>query len=260
MPNRILKESICSSDSLNELSWFEEVVFYRLIVKCDDYGRYDGRAKMLKGSLFPLKDNVTASSLDSAIDKLASVGLVRRYNVNGKPYLHLPTWSEHQSVRAANSKYPDPEDADIVIDASEVIFDEENASESTCKQMYADDFNGNQPSANVPDIRYSINDIRYTRESACARAREDSPTKLTYGRFENVLLTEEEHEKLREAYPTDYQQRVDRLSAYLKQSGKSYESHYATICIWADEDKKKSADGTGSFDADEFFALAVKRV
>ena len=53
MPNRILKESICRSEEIDSLSWFEEVLFYRLIVICDDFGRYDGRAKIIKGSCFP---------------------------------------------------------------------------------------------------------------------------------------------------------------------------------------------------------------
>ena len=44
MPNRIIKESICRSEEIDSLSWFEEVLFYRLIVTCDDFGRYDGRA------------------------------------------------------------------------------------------------------------------------------------------------------------------------------------------------------------------------
>lgn len=56
MPNRIIKESICRSEEIDSLSWFEEVLFYRLIVTCDDFGRYDGRAKIIKGSCFPLKD------------------------------------------------------------------------------------------------------------------------------------------------------------------------------------------------------------
>ena len=54
MPNRILKESVCTSDSVNKLSWFEEVLFYRLIVNCDDYGRFDGRVSIIKNRLFPL--------------------------------------------------------------------------------------------------------------------------------------------------------------------------------------------------------------
>lgn len=48
MPNRIIKESICVSDSIDSLSWFEEVLFYRLIVVCDDYGRFDGRIPIIK--------------------------------------------------------------------------------------------------------------------------------------------------------------------------------------------------------------------
>ena len=36
MPNRIIKESIRTSDSINDLTWFEEVLFYRLMVSCDD--------------------------------------------------------------------------------------------------------------------------------------------------------------------------------------------------------------------------------
>ena len=64
MPNRILKESICKSEEIDLLSWFEEVLFYRLIVSCDDFGRYDGRVKIIKGTCFPLKD-VTEKDIEN---------------------------------------------------------------------------------------------------------------------------------------------------------------------------------------------------
>ena len=51
MPNRIIKESIRTSDSINELNWFEEVLFYRLMVSCDDYGRFDGRIAIIRYGL-----------------------------------------------------------------------------------------------------------------------------------------------------------------------------------------------------------------
>ena len=38
MPNRILKENICVSDDIDRLTWFQEVLFYRLLVNCDDFG------------------------------------------------------------------------------------------------------------------------------------------------------------------------------------------------------------------------------
>lgn len=110
MPNRILKESICTSDSIDSLSWFDEVLFYRLIVNCDDYGRFDGRPAVIKNRLFPLKENLTAKTVAGAIEKLASAGLVTLYAFEGKPYLYLPTWNHHQVVRAKSSKYPAPED------------------------------------------------------------------------------------------------------------------------------------------------------
>lgn len=124
MPNRIIKESICSSDTIDGLSWFEEVVFYRLMVNCDDYGRFDGRAAIIKNRLFPLKDNLTAKAVSNAVNALANSGLVVLYEFEGKPYLYLPTWNKHQSVRAKKSKYPSPEEAT-------------KTSEINCKQMNA---------------------------------------------------------------------------------------------------------------------------
>ena len=106
MPNRILKESICRSEEIDSLSWFEEVLFYRLIVICDDFGRYDGRAKIIKGSCFPLKD-ITEKDIDRALSKLSAVGLVRVYEAQGSPYLQLVTWADHQRIRNQKSKYPE---------------------------------------------------------------------------------------------------------------------------------------------------------
>ena len=68
MPNRIIKESICRSDTINSLSCFEEVLFYRLIVACDDYGRFDGRPSVIKGYCFPLKDT-SVKDIEAALAK-----------------------------------------------------------------------------------------------------------------------------------------------------------------------------------------------
>lgn len=111
MPNRIIKESICRSDSIDSLSWFEEVLFYRLIVVCDDYGRFDGRPAVVKGSCFPLKDDITKKQIADALEKLSTVGLVRGYEVHGKSFLQLTAWEKHQQIRAKSSKYPSPETA-----------------------------------------------------------------------------------------------------------------------------------------------------
>lgn len=130
MPNRLIKESICRSEEIDSLSWFEEVLFYRLIVTCDDFGRYDGRAKIIKGSCFPLKD-ITEKDIDKALGKLSALGLVRVYEAQERPYLQLVTWDKHQRVRNQKSKYPEYSD-----DCKLLTFDSKGqrtvASDSDC--------------------------------------------------------------------------------------------------------------------------------
>lgn len=131
MPNRILKESICRSEEIDHLSWFEEVLFYRLIVICDDFGRYDGRAKIIKGSCFPLK-SVTEKDIDSALDKLSAVGLVRVYEAQGRPYLQLVTWADHQRIRNQKSKYPEfSQDCKILL-SNDSRGQQKEASDNKC--------------------------------------------------------------------------------------------------------------------------------
>ena len=125
MPNRIIRESICTSDSVDKLSWFEEVLFYRLIVNCDDFGRFDGRAAVVKNRLFPLKENLTLKTVENALHGLASAGLIALYVFEGKRFLYLPTWGKYQTQRAKVSKFPSPDEG-------------KQADEIICKQMHAD--------------------------------------------------------------------------------------------------------------------------
>ena len=113
MPNRILKESICTNEQIDSLTAFEETVFYRLIVNCDDFGRFDGRISVLKGRMFPLKEEkLKLYTLEKAMKSLVRVGLVELYKVEGRPYLQLTGWKRNQQIRAKFSKFPAPEDAD----------------------------------------------------------------------------------------------------------------------------------------------------
>ena len=114
MPNRIIKESICTSEEINALSWFDEVVWYRLLVNCDDYGRMDARPAILRSRLFPLKSNVTDKAVMESLNHLATVGLVTTYACDGKPHLQIVKWDKHQQIRAKRSKYPAPDAADCV--------------------------------------------------------------------------------------------------------------------------------------------------
>lgn len=66
-----------------------------------------------------------------------------------------------------------------------------------------------------------------------------APAKNRYGEYHNVLLTQEELEKLRAEFPEDWQRRIERLSAYMASTGKGYKNHLATIRNWAMRDEKE---------------------
>ena len=121
MPNRLIKESVCTSDNLDRLSWFEEAMFFRLIVNCDDFGRMDARPAILRSRLFPLK-TVTDTQIEKALQSLRSADMIDIYVVDGRSFLQMRTWEKHQQVRAKKSKYPAPDNSMI-------------ASDINCKQM-----------------------------------------------------------------------------------------------------------------------------
>lgn len=63
----------------------------------------------------------------------------------------------------------------------------------------------------------------------------DKKKQHKYGEYTNVLLTDEELDKLKAEY-SDWEDRIERLSSYIASTGKAYKSHYATIRNWARKD------------------------
>ena len=69
-----------------------------------------------------------------------------------------------------------------------------------------------------------------------------------YGEYQNVLLTDEEHDKLMSEFPDDYNQRIERLSGYIASTGKSYKNHLATIRNWAKKDEERKPKPQSNMD------------
>lgn len=128
MPSRIIKESITTSESLAGVSADAERLFWRLVVKADDYGLYYGNPRILASMCFPL-DPPKEQRIRAWLAELIAGGMVGTYTSeeDGKQYLKLLSWDKHQQTRAKKSKYPLP-----------VSFD------NTCFQV-----NGNQVKSKV---------------------------------------------------------------------------------------------------------------
>jgi hypothetical protein len=152
MPNRILKESIRTSKKVNGLTDFQFRVWAYLITYVDDYGRGSAEPDILKGFVFPRRKGVTEANIRDALSEMACMGLIQLYEVDGESYLCFPNWQEHQTVRAAKSKFPDPSEGINLL----------QADASSCKQVQANVpvFDNRE---SIIDNRYSINDHSRSR-------------------------------------------------------------------------------------------------
>ena len=131
-----------------------------------------------------------------------------------------------------------------------------------------------QPNGNHLEPQYSIDKYSRDKESIVEDSISESddsapspkpskPVKHKYGEYKNVLLTDDELEKLKDEY-FDWEERIERLSSYVASTGKSYKSHYATIRNWARKDQERSAQSvkqpyhkqTKAEELDDFYAMA----
>lgn len=75
-----------------------------------------------------------------------------------------------------------------------------------------------------------------TKESTTKKSNTKKDIRHKYGEYQNVLLSDTDLAKLKEEFPSDWQERIERLSGYMASTGKSYKNHLATIRNWAKRD------------------------
>lgn len=118
-------------------------------------------------------------------------------------------------------------------------------------------------SAHAPEnlpLEIAENKNNKNNENDVNNSDSKKPTRHKYGTYNNVLLADEDMEKLKAEFPKDWQSRIERLSEYIASSGKTYKNHLATIRSWAKKDderktaKNRSENGKWCMD-DESISL-----
>lgn len=106
-----------TDEKINALSWFEQAVYFRLLVAADNNGVIDGRLPILKSTLFPLCKNITETALSDAVAKTLSLSLLGAFATpaSQQVFLYFPGWGERQRQRNGG-KHPLP-DAGEELDA-----------------------------------------------------------------------------------------------------------------------------------------------
>lgn len=90
--------------------------------------------------------------------------------------------------------------------------------------------------------RYMINDYMINDQMINDKEKIDKkekPQRHKYGQYKNVLLSDDEVEKLKTEFPLDWQDRIERVSEYVASTGKHYSNFLAVIRAWAKKDRPR---------------------
>ncbi|WP_328509597.1 hypothetical protein OG981_19125 [Streptomyces mirabilis] len=105
---RTIKPEAFFSESLAEVSVEAERSFFGLLTQADDHGRHRDNAAIIAGLLWPLRAEHASVHVEDDLQQLANAGLICRYTgCDGRRYLHIVTWSEHQKIdKPSQSRLP----------------------------------------------------------------------------------------------------------------------------------------------------------
>lgn len=258
MPNRIIKDTIRTSKSVNALTDFQFRVWLYLITYVDDYGCGSADAELLKGFVFPRRKGITESQIQKAIDDLASMSIIHLYQVDGESYLCFPNWDKHQRIQAKKRKFPEPPK-----DLQEAW-----KSESDGESQYVTVSHGESPPKSNPNTNPNTNPNPI---SATPLAESDSVTVIALPLNDGTekAVTQEEIDKWRELYPAvDIMAELRKMYGWLDGNPKNKKTRSGIgrfINSWlsrAQDGAKKvtteNKDGA-TFKTEEFFDKAVEK-
>jgi hypothetical protein len=107
--NRLNAESCPYSARLSKLTMVAEAWWNRMHLAADDWGIFQTNPKILKGKLWPLRDDMTIEIIEILLNEYTETKLVHQFLHKGETYGYFLGWFEHQKIRYMSArKYPAP--------------------------------------------------------------------------------------------------------------------------------------------------------
>ncbi|MFB6985856.1 hypothetical protein [Streptomyces sp. NPDC056304] len=105
---RTVKPDLFVNERVAACSVSAVVTYIGLFTQSDDHGRHRDNPAIIAGLLWPLRAEHTPVHVEEDLQQLAGAGLICRYTgCDGKRYLHINGWYEHQKIdRPSQSRLP----------------------------------------------------------------------------------------------------------------------------------------------------------
>ena len=108
---RSIKPEFFTSEVVASQPISARLTFVGLWTHCDDNGVAVDNPKLIAAAIWPLEDDPreTLRRVSGDLQSLSTAGLIQRYETNGKQYLFVRSWDEHQKVsHPGKERYPRP--------------------------------------------------------------------------------------------------------------------------------------------------------
>lgn len=243
---RMFAKTIIDSDAFLDMPVTARLLYYDLAMRADDDGFVNNPKKIMR-EIGASQDDLTILALRKFIIPFDSgVVVIKHWKIHN--YIRKDTYTPTPYTEEMRCLETDENKVYTLIDPHSVD------GSSTARGRLVD------------GSSTQIREEKRSKDKFSIEERE-KPARHKYGQYQNVLLSDEEMTKLKEEFPRDWNDRIERLSAYMASSGKTYKSHLATIRSWARKDaetkgaeaQKQAPSGPPSFDIDELYETALKR-
>ena len=206
---RMFAKTIIDSDAFLDMPHSSQLLYFHLSMRADDDGFINN----------PKKIQRMVGCGDDDLRILIAKNFIIPFESGVVVIKH---WRIHNFIRTDRYK--------------ETVYQEEKAMLNTKdNKAYTLNYPLGIPNDNQMETQVRLGKDRL--ELGKDSIEDNKPPRHKYGLYNNVLLTDEDMDKLKEEFPTDYQERIDRLSEYIESKGAKYKNHLATIRAWSRRDK-----------------------
>lgn len=177
--------------------------------------------------------NRSPSSVKTALTELEAHGLIERVRTNfsapNRIYIKLPDGQETGSMTARKQA--------IIQTENHPSVSQKSATMTANKQTFIQ--TENQPSISQKSDLMTAGNLSTNKISNNNHIEQPDRIDMRspYGQFRNVFLSDKEYAAVKAAC-SDADKLIERLSAYMKSTGKSYADHASTLLLWNQRDKQ----------------------
>lgn len=228
---RMIDPSIWESEDFSKLSYLGRLLWIGLFSNADDEGRGKANVAYLKSHLFAYDEELSVNDVEKALKEIENKMSIRFYEVDGKRFYQLTKWDKFQTI---NKPTPSQIPAENM---------EKEEQDLTSKVGINDNYGSTTVVVSdecVPKKEIEIEEeIKLNKENSLTRVKEseqsslslpDKKVKHKYGQFKNVLLTEDEYNRLI-ARP-DGKEAIEYLSYHREMKGYKCKSDNLAIQKW----------------------------